>query len=92
MPDAYVQVATDGAGKKVDTSELTRADGTVVERQRVVIASPSDPNRLAEIDSEGVQVAGMGEIRFLLMRQNALLFAIAMQLGVSIDPDQLLGS
>lgn len=91
MADAYVQVAADGSGKKVDTSELTRADGTVVERQRVVVSSPSDPNRVAEVDAEGLGVRGIGELIAATKRTNAILYAIAMQLGVSIDPSQLQG-
>lgn len=35
MTDGFVQVAVDGAGKKVDNTEVTRSDLTVVERQRV---------------------------------------------------------
>jgi hypothetical protein len=93
--DAYVQVAADGAGKKVDTSELTRADGTVVERQRVNIADPADPNMLAPVTPEGIGVNGMSELIYLARRQNALLLSIAMQLasmagGGFIDPDDLM--
>lgn len=36
--DGYVQPPADtGVGKKVDTTELTRPDGAVIERQRVAI-------------------------------------------------------
>lgn len=36
MTDGFVQVAVDGAGKKVDNTEVTRSDtAVVVERQRV---------------------------------------------------------
>lgn len=45
MADGYVQVAPDSTGKKIDNSELTRADGTVVERQRVVLGDDLDPKQ-----------------------------------------------
>jgi hypothetical protein len=40
MADGYIQVPTDAGGKKVDVEELTRPDGSVVERQRVKIPDP----------------------------------------------------
>lgn len=33
--DQFIQVPADSTGKKVETSELIRPDGTVVERQRM---------------------------------------------------------
>lgn len=50
--DGYVQVATDGTGKKVDNAELTRDDGTVVERQRIVLASDDNPRTQAQVGGE----------------------------------------
>ena len=50
--DSYVQVATDGSGKKMDNAALTRDDGTVVYRERVVIASDEDPGVEAKVDGE----------------------------------------
>ena len=42
MSDGVVQVPADSTGKKIDTSEVTRNDGTtVVERQRVVATDPN---------------------------------------------------
>lgn len=35
----YVQVPPDSTGKLIDTSELTRSDSSVVERQRLSIGS-----------------------------------------------------
>lgn len=53
MADGTVQVFSDDpTAKKVDTTELTRADGTVVERQRVVIGDPSTSN-FSAIDVNG---------------------------------------
>jgi hypothetical protein len=37
MADGYIQVPADSVGKKVATTEYTRPDGTVVERQQVLI-------------------------------------------------------
>lgn len=56
MADGYVQVAADGTGKKVDNAELTRADGTVVERQRVAIGDDSDPTKQARVQDGQVWV------------------------------------
>lgn len=35
MADGHIQVPADSIGKKVDAEEYTRADGNVVEKQRV---------------------------------------------------------
>ena len=48
MTDQYVQLAADGAGKKIDTSELT-VNSQTVERQRVVIGDPTNPAGLADV-------------------------------------------
>lgn len=42
MADGVVQVAPEGSGKKIDVAELTRADTTIVERQRVAIGDGDD--------------------------------------------------
>lgn len=39
MAEGYVQVLPDSTGKKVDTTELTRSDSTIVERQRLSVGS-----------------------------------------------------
>lgn len=59
MADGYIQVAADGSGKKVDNAEITRADGTVVERQRVVQADNDDVGPMVTVGGE----AGRGEAR-----------------------------
>lgn len=51
MADQVVQI-TAGAGTKVDVTETTRADGQLVERQRMVVMDDSD------VDSAGQAVAG----------------------------------
>lgn len=67
MADAYVQVAVDGAGKKIANQEVLRQDGsaanllgssTTVERQEVVHADPynTGPEGLARV--EGGRVSG----------------------------------
>ena len=48
MTDQFVQLNPDGAGKKIDTSELTVGTNTV-ERQRVVIGDPSSAAGLAVV-------------------------------------------
>jgi hypothetical protein len=51
MADGFVELQPDSTGKKVDTSELTRNDGSLVERQRVVIGDDYNPNSFLSIDS-----------------------------------------
>lgn len=48
MADGIVQVPVDSTGKKIDTSELTVGSNTV-ERQRMVIADPTDAAGLADV-------------------------------------------
>ena len=50
MTSNVVQLAPDGSGKMVDTSELLVGSNTV-QRQRVVIGDDSDPAGLAEVRS-----------------------------------------
>lgn len=50
--DSHVQVAAEGSGKKIDNAALTRADLTLVQRQRVAVGDPSNP------EAPGVGVAG----------------------------------
>jgi hypothetical protein len=50
MADAIVQLATDGTGKKVDTSEITVGANTV-ERQRINISDPTAAAGLAAVSN-----------------------------------------
>lgn len=61
MTDSYVQVATDGTGKKIDNSALQRerpdpawdsTDGDLVYRQRVVISSDNDETMTLDLKGE----------------------------------------
>jgi hypothetical protein len=63
MADGIVQLQPPGTGSKVDTSELTVA-GNVVERQRVVIADPTNPTRLATVSgtNSGLSVDIVGSL------------------------------
>lgn len=51
MADGFVQLAPDSTGKKADVNELT-VGSNVVERQRINISSPTDPNGHAEVMNE----------------------------------------
>lgn len=46
--DGIIQLPAEGAGKKVDTSELT-VGTNLVERERDVVADPADPLGLARV-------------------------------------------
>lgn len=50
--DATVQVQPDSTGKKIETSELVRADDAVVERQRVAIGDADDIGPRATVRGE----------------------------------------
>lgn len=54
--DGVVQVQPDSTGKKVDVSELTRTDGTVIERQRMVLASDENPKLQALLGGDSGNV------------------------------------
>lgn len=69
--DGFVQVAVDGAGKKVDNTEITRPDAVVVERQRV---EPHDDDD---------NVLSTAAIVAELKTTNELLFRILLQLEVT---------
>lgn len=77
--DGYVQVATDGTGKKVDNADLTRDDGTEVYRQRVVLGSDENPRQQVQVRGEAGDVALMveakelGEIKEILSEIRDLL-------------------
>lgn len=59
--DSYVQVATDGSGKKIDNAVLTREGSTAsgayvagdtVYRQRIVIGDDENPKLRAKLSGE----------------------------------------
>jgi hypothetical protein len=49
MADNFAQIPPNSTGLKIDLSEVQRADGTFVERQRIVIADPSSAGILLGI-------------------------------------------
>ncbi len=82
--DGVVQIPPDSSGKKIDTSELTRSDGTVVERQRVVLGDATDPNSFVGVSTAGaLQVEAGGQDHLVLIL--AELKRIAMILEIMAD-------
>jgi len=66
--DGFVQVAADGAGKKVATREFTRDSGDVVEAQQVIPTDPDTGRPLTAPPWEallGLQRAMVAELRVL---------------------------
>ena len=63
--DGYVQVAADGAGKKIDNAALLRepttlgGTGETVYRQRIVLASDENPRQQVNVTGE----AGRGVLQ-----------------------------
>jgi hypothetical protein len=71
--DGVVRVAPDSIGKRIDNSEVTRADGLPYERQRVNLSDPSEPNAHAAVrgeDGRGVLLVG-GDVLTELRHLNA---------------------
>lgn len=64
--DQSVKVQPDSTGKAIDTSEITRSDGTLVERQRVVVSDPDDPNAHAVVNGEAGRGAAQVTSRDIL--------------------------
>jgi hypothetical protein len=64
MADDSVQIPT---GELIDTTKITRADATVVERQRVVIASDTNQGEIVSVDGGRLQVSS-GSITGLLQQ------------------------
>ena len=91
MSDAFVIVAPDSTGKKIDTSELTQDGGSVVERQRVVHGDPSIVDALGRIELRGDQNVLDIDARELLQQILIELRVLSAILGHSsaIDPDAL---
>lgn len=96
MADGFVQLATDGPGKRIDASELTRADGTLVERQRAVIGDANDPLALLKINPGGTLALDLTELLIEARKHTALLSIIALHLasatGLSLTTEDLLES
>jgi hypothetical protein len=86
--DGFVQVAPDSLGKKIDNAEVTRADGTVIERQRIVQADAGDPDA-ASVGVEGEPGQGVtsGEravislLRSIDQQLHELLFLVKLRGG-----------
>jgi hypothetical protein len=86
--DGYVQVATDGSGKKIDNAELDReaslatgsyVAGATVYRQRVVVSDDENPRLQAKVDGEvgdaslSVREPTLGDIHYELSRIREML-------------------
>ena len=76
--DGYVQVATDGSGKKIDNAELTRENstasgayvaGATVYRQRVALGSDENPRLQMAVEGE----AGRGAARVTVPELDAVV-------------------
>jgi hypothetical protein len=66
MADGTIRVPTDGSGKRVDTTEITRPDLTIVERQRVVIGD--DESSLGRIEGVLIEIREeLKELRLALL-------------------------
>jgi hypothetical protein len=82
MADGKVVVPPDSSGKAIDTSELTRSDGTVVERQRIVIGDPLTVGNFLAVGSDGSLTVGSGDQLEYLVRIEAQLKRVARLLEI----------
>jgi hypothetical protein len=94
MPDQIVNVPSSGTTPvaPIDVAQITRADQTLADRQRVVIADPTTADGSAKVDGQlGLQVDLNREIYALLLEQTKLLRAMwlmaTMYTGIKVDPD-----
>ena len=99
MSESFVQVATDGAGKQVDT--FTVVDPTTnatKHRQAVVIGDPTNPAGVASIENSALLVDDMmspeGEeadeiLKLILVELRMLNHLIASAFRVRDDLDQM---
>ncbi len=90
MTDGIVQVppipGTSGANQKIDTRELTRSDGTVVERQGVALASPGDPSKFVDVTTAGELVVAVKLDEVLgQLKRVAMLLEIMTGVTVSLS-------
>lgn len=89
--DDFVQLATEGSGKKMDNAVVTRDDGTVVYRERISIASDDNSRIQVEVRGESGQAALRvnGEVVELLNEMNhtlkMILTLLIMQTGEDMD-------
>jgi len=70
MTDNYVQVPPNSSGLKIDTSEIT-VGGNTVERQRIVIADPSNGSNFLSVSTDGSVATSStsDDIQYLILAQ-----------------------
>jgi hypothetical protein len=93
MADDFIQVAPDSTGKKMEMSALTRADGIVVERERVAIGDPVNIGGLANVGPRGLQVDNqmLDLLREVLIELRVITTILGAGLNVQDDPNTIRG-
>jgi hypothetical protein len=99
MADGVVQLAPDGSGKKVDTSEIARpADSVLVERQRIINADNTFFGNVQSVLGDGAAIVKQPkseELLFLILQELRILTMITvegMNLHRSYDLDNIRNS
>jgi hypothetical protein len=89
--DQFVQIAPASSGQKVDVTELT-VGGNVVERQRVIIADPSNPSGLLSIGQQPMSgslpvaiASDQNELGTLVRMQARLVTLASIQTDLAIQ-------
>ena len=74
--DGLVQVALDGAGKKIDNSVVVQDGGDTVYRERVNISDPVDPNAHARVQDyiDGLENGLVTRDVYAVQILNALIY------------------
>jgi hypothetical protein len=97
VTDGYVQVAADGAGKKLDNSVVVQDGGDTVYRERVNISDPVDANSHARVQDfvDGLEQGlvtrdvyakdVLNAIRYLTEEIRALRTVMELHVGIQGD-------
>jgi len=89
MTDSYVQIAPNSSGAKVDVSEVTRSDGTAVERQRVALADPTLMAALARVSPNGSLQTFAHDHRLDLILVELKVISTILAHGSALDAESL---
>lgn len=84
MSDGYIQVPPDSTGKRTETTELTRSDGVVVERQRIAIGDGKGEPFFLQVNSQGQLVATIDQSE-VLTELKRIAFLLEQLTGVRVS-------
>jgi hypothetical protein len=88
--DSFIP-ATPGSGVNVETSALTRSDGTTVQRERVTVGDPVNVGNLAPVGPRGLAVDAQTYdlLQQILVEQRVMNMLLAQAFGITDSLDTL---